>query len=87
MTENKDPYIPVECGVHSEYELAIMHKTMLKLVWNDQHGNQRQASLIPVDIRTMDKKEYLIARTPEGDSEQIRLDKILQSNVKEAIKL
>ncbi|MGD8925537.1 MAG: transcriptional antiterminator, Rof [Thioalkalispiraceae bacterium] len=86
MNEQNDRYIPVDCGLHSEYELAIMHRVMLQLVWTDAHDIKQQQSLIPVDLKTIDKKEYLIARTVAGENVNIRLDKILQSNVSEAIK-
>jgi Rho-binding antiterminator len=86
MNELDDRYVPIACGLHSEYELAIMHRVMVQLVWIDQHDNKQQQSLMPVDLKTINKREYLIARTLNGEDVDIRLDKILQSNVSEAIK-
>ena len=86
MNEDSEPYIPVDCGLHSEYEVAIMHRVMLKLVWKDLHDSKQQQNLIPVDLKTINKEEFLIARSVDGEQIEIRLDRILQSNVSEAIK-
>ena len=86
MNDERIPYRPIGCEAYSKYELAIMHQVMLQLVWSDTGGSQRQADIIPVDIKTKDKKEYLIAKTVEGEVTEVRLDKIIKSNVKEAIK-
>ena len=81
-----DPYIPVECGLHSAYELAIMHKNILQLVWSDPDTTQHKEKVMPLDLRTIDHKEYLIAKTDNNELHQIRLDKILHSYVDEVIK-
>ena len=82
MSKQHDPYVPVECGLHSEYELAIMRQVMLQLVWTDQNGTIQRHNILPIDIKTMDKKEYLVGKTPEGELIEIRLDKISQSDYK-----
>ena len=87
MNEQHEPYIPVECGLHSEYELAIMHQVMLQLAWTDQDGKTQHHNILPIDLKTMNKKEYLVGKTPEGEIIEIRLDKISQSDVNEVNKL
>lgn len=86
MTEQDDPYVPVDCGLHSGYELAIMHKAALQLTWLDQYKQQHEERLMPLDLKTKDHKEYLIARSSSGEMHEIRLDKIKQSDVSEVIK-
>ena len=86
MNNKNDPYVPVDCGLHSEYELAIMHKVILQLTWIDQHEHQHNGSFMPVDLRTTQHQEYLVVKTDDGKLHEIRLDKILHSDVNEVIK-
>lgn len=86
MTEHDEPYVPLDCGLHSEYELAIMHKTILQMTWLDQYQQQHEENLMPLDLKTKNHKEYLIVQTSQGEVQEIRLDKIQQSDVSERIK-
>jgi transcriptional antiterminator Rof (Rho-off) len=40
---------------------------------------------MPLDLKTKDHKEYLIARSNSGEMYEIRLDKIKQSDVSKVI--
>lgn len=80
MTEN-DRYTPISCSLHSEYELAIMHKLMLQLVWQDQAGQQHLAKVMPLDLKTDQAAEFLIGQSNDGEIHYIRLDKISSSDV------
>jgi len=73
MTEND--YQPVSCEMHSELELAIMHRTELQLSWQSEDALLTE-TVLPVDIKTKNKQEFLYTRTKKGDSLEIRLDKI-----------
>jgi len=74
---SNDDYIPIECSLHSEYELAIMHKTKLMLTWkNDDHQEQSE-SILPVDLIVSNKQEYLKIVTADHQTHKIRLDKII----------
>lgn len=86
MTDERDPYKPIACGLHSEYELAVMHRVNLRLGWVDIHGQQHIGSLLPLDLCTRKHVEYLVARAHDGRLHEIRLDKINSTNVNEAIK-
>lgn len=81
MSEQKDTYVPVECGLHSQYELAVMNGKAILLSWMDQDGNQHKQKVRPLDLRTRDRKEYLVVETSEGEQTEIRLDKILSSDL------
>jgi len=92
MTDNNisgenDRYQPINCDRHSEYELAIMHKVMLQLSWAEEIGQQHIGKIMPLDLKTRDKKEYLIGQSNDGEIHYIRLDKISHSDVSTAIKL
>ncbi len=75
-------YTPIDCGLHSQYELAIMHGETLQLEWRDEAGQQHSASVKPIDLLVRNHEECLLAETREGERLQIRLDRIVH---KEAI--
>ena len=85
MTDDLDPYTPIACGLHSEYELAIMRRISLRLGWRDAGGQQYIGNLLPLDLYARKQVEYLMARAIDGQQHEIRLDKIISSNVREAI--
>jgi len=78
MTEDTDHYIPIECGLHSKYELAIMHKTKSTLQWLDSNNTKQTETVIPVDIFVNNKQEYLKVTTAANRTLKIRLDKIVR---------
>lgn len=79
MNEQRDPYVPIECGLHSQYELAIMHGNNIQLSWMDQQQNRHSEEVTPLDLITRDRKEYLVIRTSNGEQYQVRLDKIIHT--------
>lgn len=79
MSDDSDPYVPIECGLHSEYELAIMHRNTMLLTWLDQNGIQLRKKVMPLDLVTRDGQEYLVAISDDGKQFEIRLDKIFDS--------
>ena len=86
ISGEKDGYQPINCDRHSEYELAIMHKAMLQLAWAEETGQQHIAKVMPLDLKTQDKKEFLIGQSNDGEIHYIRLDKISHSDVSTAVK-
>jgi len=76
-----EKYIPVSCALHSELELAIMHKSVLSLEWFALESDKHKADVVPLDMRVSNGEEYLVARpvdVNEGTGTvQIRLDRIL----------
>ena len=74
---DKNDYTPIACSLHSEYELAIMRRSKVKLQWkeNDQILDE---TVLPVDLTTHNKVEYLIIKTGVGKAREIRLDKIIR---------
>jgi len=63
MNNQDDKYIPISCDLHSQYELAIMHKNMLELSWLSDDELITETNISPIDVQTKDKFEYLIAVT------------------------
>jgi Rho-binding antiterminator len=74
-------YVPVDCGVYSEYELAIMHRDKLRLSWHDAAGNAHIGVVMPTDLRTRNGAEFMIVTEQDGSTLEIRLDRILQYTV------
>jgi Rho-binding antiterminator len=71
-------YVPVDCGLYSEYELAIMHRDRLRLSWRDAAGNAHIGVVTPTDLRTREGAEFMIVTAQDGATLEIRLDRILQ---------
>ena len=68
-----DGYVPISCDIHSELELAVMHRQLLHLRWHD--GNVwRDEVITPLDIQTRQHEEFLICRLASGEHVDIRLD-------------
>lgn len=73
MSKDDNKYQPISCALYSEYELAIMHRQKIKLVWLE-NGLTRVATAQPLDLLTKDHQEFLIAEDHEGQALRIRLD-------------
>mgnify|MGYP000217939588 CR=1 FL=1 len=72
-----DSYSPIPCGLYSEYEVAILHRTPLKIEWRDEHGATHNSRLIAKDLETRKRYEYLIAEDAGGQRLEISLDQII----------
>lgn len=80
---DEENYTPIDCGVYSEYELAIMHRRRMRLHWQDDEGGDHVESVMPQDLKTEEKREYLIAERQDGSSLKVRLDRIQKAAVAE----
>lgn len=78
---NDDPYKPVSCNLHSQYELAIMHKNKLHLTWSSHEQLITETNISPIDVQTKNKAEYLIAVTSKNEKLCIRLDHIIEMRI------
>jgi Rho-binding antiterminator len=70
-------YVPISCALHSEYELAILRRQRLRLVWNDSSVIRDQV-VQPLDLKTMNNEEFLTCRTEDDVTQNIRLDRVLR---------
>ncbi len=68
-------YVPISCALHSECELAILRRQRLRLVWNDSSIIRDQV-VQPLDLRTTNSGEFLICRTADATTQNIRLDRV-----------
>lgn len=68
-------YTPISCDVYSELEVAILHKTRLRLAWRE--GNVCHTHVVmPLDLETREHQEFLHCRLETGDRVTVRLDRI-----------
>lgn len=71
----ENSYRPISCASYDTYEIAIMHRQCLHLVWDE--GNVVYDQVVsPLNLRTVDGAEFLILRTTGGDTREVRLDHI-----------
>jgi transcriptional antiterminator Rof (Rho-off) len=71
-------YRPVDCDLHSEYELAIMQRNKIMLSWQDIAGSVHIETVLPLDLRTRNGEEFMVfsTGTGTGTEHEIRLDHI-----------
>lgn len=81
MNNKSDTYQPISCELHSQYELAIMHKNKLQLSWHSHGQIITETNISPLDVNTKNKAEYLIAVTTDNKNLCIRLDHITEMRI------
>ena len=69
-------YTPIDCGLYSEYELAIIRRQRLRISWRGDDGLSHMAIVMPLDLQTRSGAEYLLARDHAGNTLDLRLDHI-----------
>ena len=69
-------YTPVDCGLHSSYELAIMQHQLVRLSWLDNEASMHTETVLPTDLVTRNGEEFMRITRTGGDSLEIRLDHI-----------
>jgi Rho-binding antiterminator len=52
-------YVPIDCGLYSEYELIIMHRNRLQLSWRDAAGDAHIGIVTPTDLNTCEGAEFM----------------------------
>lgn len=85
MTDDND-YRPIDCGLYSEYELAIMQRRRWRMHWRDEAGDDHLETLRPTDLQTRQGQEFMYALTDGGAERCIRLDRIIKIEALEGVK-
>jgi Rho-binding antiterminator len=74
-------YIPIDCELYSRYELAIIRRQPLRVAWRSPpRGMLHLETLLPLDLRTRDHAEYLVAGTARNTTLELRLDRIIRAS-------
>ena len=81
MANSNEHYQPVSCELHSQYELAIMHKSKLELSWLSGGELVTETNVQPLDVKTENKAEYLVAVTEKNENLLLRLDQITKMRI------
>ena len=71
-------YRPISCASYDQYEIAIMHRRPMRLVWDEGNVIYEQV-VTPLNLRTAQGQEFLILRLGNGESREVRLDHIRRS--------
>ncbi|MGE5624867.1 MAG: transcriptional antiterminator, Rof [Bacillota bacterium] len=77
-------YQPIACGLYSQYESAVMHRTPLTLCWRGADGMSHLETLVPEDLVTRNGEEFLVVRNGAGEQFRVRLDRITGMHSREA---
>lgn len=75
-------YLPIACATHERLELAVMRRQRLLLTWIAEQGQTPCSEPVrPLDVATRDGAEWLRIQRPGGQSEEVRLDRILSASM------
>ena len=69
-------YKPIDCGLHSTYELLIMQHRSCRLGWHDANGTVHIQVVTPTDLYTRDGEEFMVVADTNGVTQEIRLDRL-----------
>jgi len=74
-------YTPIDCDLHSEYELRILQQRPLRIRWRGPDGQHHIDTLQPLDLVTRNREEFLVTANRQGQRLEIRLDRIAATEV------
>ena len=74
-------YVPIDCALHTGYELAIMRRQQLRLTWRDEDGITHIKTVTPTDLRTLNHEEFMDVTDEQGGTYCIRLDHIQKHEI------
>lgn len=71
-------YLPIACAVHERLEFAVLRRQHLQLAWLGEDGRtQFRERILPLDVETRNGAEWLTIKQSNGESEVLRLDRIV----------
>ena len=73
---NDKAYIPVSCDMHSQFELLIIHNSLIQLDWQDENDKTFSEIVKPRDLQTKSGEEFLLVLNKHNETLNIRLDRI-----------
>ena len=69
-------YRPIPCALHSDYERLAMANAPVRARWRNVAGQLRETVGRVADVRTRHGEEFLHLAQDDGQTVQIRLDRI-----------
>jgi len=79
LPRNQSDYWPIPCASYDQYEIAILHRRRMHLVWEDGNVVYDQV-VIPLNLRTTEGQEFLLLKQENGDTREVRLDHIRRAD-------
>ncbi len=70
-------YYPIPGELYDTYELAILRHQWLRLGWHAPRGEHRVEAVLPLDLRTRQRAEYIVVEDLLGRRRFLRLDRIV----------
>ena len=68
-------YVPIDCDIHSQYELACIRRRPVRLTW--VVGNVVYDQVVtPIDLQTVAHAEFLVVKLAGDATQRVRLDHI-----------
>ena len=74
-------YKPISCQDYDKYEIAILQRRNLHLIWRDTNVIYDQV-VTPLNLQTRNGEEFLLVRNANGDKFDVRLDRIRSSELR-----
>ena len=74
-------YIPIDCGLYNNYELAVIRRQRLRMAWRTPEGIYHLETLLPINLQTRDHAEYLLVKNTTGSILELRLDHIIRAEL------
>ena len=71
-------YNPIDCALHEHYQLAVIKRASLDLVWIDA-GGMHKDRVLAKDVSTHSQAEYLSVHSKTAGEFEIRLDFIREA--------
>jgi transcriptional antiterminator Rof (Rho-off) len=72
-------YKPISCALYAQFEHWIIRRRTLRVVWREPRSINRLEQLKPLDLQTRNHEEFLIARRDNGETVELRLDRIVRA--------
>ena len=73
-------YVPIACAAHERLEFAVLRRRHLQLTWLDPDCRTPFSErVLPCEVATRDGAEWPTIKRPGGESEVVRLDRILSA--------
>lgn len=73
-------YKPIACQTYDHYEMAIVQRKKLRLVWHEDNVIYDRI-VTPLNLETRQGEEFLVFATPEGETHRTRLDQIKRADL------
>lgn len=72
-------YLPIACAEHERLEFAVLRRQRLQLRYRGEDGEERDGVVLPTDVQTRERAEWLTFIGADGAAGVVRLDRIISA--------